>query len=796
MLVLILRFLILASFGFTIVSDSDKGTQQLVSTSNLFNLRFPQERVYLHLDRPSYWVDEDIWFKAYVKNSPINECNLYVELINPSGTVVLRNTCWVQNGLSYGDMHLPDTLTSGIYQLRAYTNWMRNFDNQWFFCEELVVSNPANTQRPGEVIRLKTRHIDLQFFPEGGSFVTGVKNKVAFKAVDNNGKGIDFSGHLTDGAGNPVAEVESRFKGIGSIVFTPEKGKRYTVEAIFPGNVRKSESLPKAKDEGVTLSINSLDSTQIEVQIYSKFTAIDVENEYLLIGQSGGYICYQKRLKTDNGVNVQRIDKNKLPGGIIQFTLFDSNLVPLCERLVYNKPKDLIKLLIKTEKQAYKPHEKVKLGVAAIAQSGKACLSNLSISVYNTTKNLTENDYPNNLYTHFLLNSELKGNIESPGYYIKDDSLSTQLALDNLLLTHGYREFNWEVVLNGAYPEIKFQPESSIQLKGRVVSSATNTPVANGKVTMMTVKGLLETYETQTDSLGNFVFQDLFFYDTLFVSLQALNKRRNRNTIIEIDANVESSPKTSSDVPTYEYSDSTLQKFTNLNEIRSIQVKKKWGFEDTIIMQELNVVAHKKEKDEHPKIYTNVGTVYDVNLNDSRSGSILDAIEGIIPGVYKENESFYARGQSVKFYMDNMEVGVDVLEQFPVELIDKVEYVKMPITVGINYSGGIIFIYPKRGMKNTVPPNEMSRGMESVKIIGYSVSRKFYSPKYDEANAVENKVDYRNTLYWNPVLRTDSTGIAVTGFYNSDEVGEIKIVVEGLTSDGKLCRGVSGYSVK
>lgn len=50
--------------------------------------------------------------------------------------------------------------------------------------------------------------------------------------------------------------------------------------------------------------------------------------------------------------------------------------------------------------------------------------------------------------------------------------------------------------------------------------------------------------------------------------------------------------------------------------------------------------------------------------------------------------------------------------------------------------------------------------------------------------------------YWNPVVRTDSTGVAITVFYNSDEPGNIKIVVEGVTADGKLCRGIGNYSVK
>jgi hypothetical protein len=43
---------------------------------------------------------------------------------------------------------------------------------------------------------------------------------------------------------------------------------------------------------------------------------------------------------------------------------------------------------------------------------------------------------------------------------------------------------------------------------------------------------------------------------------------------------------------------------------------------------------------------------------------------------------------------------------------------------------------------------------------------------------------------------TDSTGVAIESFFQSDEAGEMKIVVEGVTKDGRLCRGVSSYKVK
>src|SRR5476651_1907546 len=96
------------------------------------------EKAYLHTDRDTYAQGEDIWFKAYLVNAQGHTAidyskNLYVELISPSAKIVQRKMLRVEKGLTNGDFKLPDTLTAGNYRLRAYTNWMRNFGDNFVF---------------------------------------------------------------------------------------------------------------------------------------------------------------------------------------------------------------------------------------------------------------------------------------------------------------------------------------------------------------------------------------------------------------------------------------------------------------------------------------------------------------------------------------------------------------------------------------------------------------------------------------------------------------------------------------
>ena len=794
---LIILFLVgsLMFLSFYLFTNQDKKELQVLAKTNLFNLRFPQERVYLHLDRQSYWANEDIWFKAYVKNSPINEGNLYIEIINASGDVVNKNIAWVQNGLTYGDFHLADTLSSGVYQIRAYTNWMRNFDDIWFFRKDLVIWNPRDKKIDVEPQKLRQRDIDLQFFPEGGTFIAGVKNRVAYKATDKQGKGIDFEGTIVDESGNKILEIRSNYKGIGSFVFEPESGKKYTAEAVFAGNVEKKVDLPKPEKEGVLLSVDVLDAAKIAIQVVEKSSK---QETYFLVAQSGGEIFYHTKINTANGTSTLELDKTKLPGGILKFTLFSSNMVPVCERLVFNSYDDVVNLVIKPDKPEYKQREKNKIGVAAFTSDGEPCEANLSMSVYNVAAQLKEDEFANNIFTHFLLNSELKGNIENPAYYFKDDSVSTQLALDNLMLTHGYREFEWKKILEDDFPEIIYHPEPSIEIKGRVISANTNRPVTGGKVTMMTLKSLLNVSQQETDSLGQFVFQELYFYDTIYVSLKAENSRGKTATTIEIDSSSSTSPESKYLPSLVEYNaDKPFETLTYLSETQSDLINRKWSLSDTILIGDVNVMARRKElTQELSRPYLKADFVLDVKNNNGPEGNIFESIEGKIPGVMFGSNGITARGDVVKIFLDGIEDRIGLTKDLPLQMFDKVEYIKSGMFAGVNYKGGILFFYSKRGIKNEKPAYIKSQGMEGLQVIGYSVSRKFYTPVYDLPEQPDKKEDIRNTIWWNPLVMTDSTGVAIETFYQSDESGEMKIVVEGLTKEGKLCRGIGNYTVK
>jgi hypothetical protein len=483
------------------------------------------------------------------------------------------------------------------------------------------------------------------------------------------------------------------------------------------------------------------------------------------------------------------IEKYKLPTGIIQFTLFDQNMVPRCERLVFINHHDFVKLEIQPDKASYLTREKVNLEVNAKSAEGLPCLTNLSISVYNPEALMNPAAYPNNILSHFLLSSELKGTIEDPAYYFKDDSLTTLTALDNLMLTHGYRYFEWKAIKENWAPKIDYRPEASITINGKVEGSISNKAIPGSKVTLLFQNFLSGVHEQTADSLGRFSFSNLFFNDTAYVAIQAKDLKGKRHTWIELDRRSSIRPEV------------TILPITHFQEVKSELSSKKWRLSDTILLSEVKVKSFKKPKwDGHVRLYADADYVFDVAKQDDVYGNIYEMMDGRIPGLRMEynegigNWSFYYRGSPATAYLDGFPVDYMLLSTYPASSFDKIELLKMNPLGGWMRGGGAIHFYTKRGEKFVNYPTD-AVGMKSAKIFGYSVIRKFYAPQYESQIPPDRKTDFRGTLFWDPILRTDSTGVANVSFYNSDQTGDVDIVVEGVTADGKLCRGVGKYKV-
>ena len=110
--------------------------------------KFPIESVYLHCDRHEVLSGDSLWFTAYIFENNIRSTistNLYVELFNKSGRIILQELFPIVNSLSVGQLTIPDSLKSGNYWVRAFTRYQLNFDSVNLFRTPVAIFNKKET---------------------------------------------------------------------------------------------------------------------------------------------------------------------------------------------------------------------------------------------------------------------------------------------------------------------------------------------------------------------------------------------------------------------------------------------------------------------------------------------------------------------------------------------------------------------------------------------------------------------------------------------------------------------------
>ncbi|TCK80764.1 hypothetical protein [Albibacterium bauzanense] len=143
---ILIFFVLLSSMAFA--QEAPKtDINEIISSVNTLNDSLAIEKLYLQTDKPSYFSGDTLWFKAYLFNaSSFNASTksgiMYVEIANDSNRVVTRIMLPVFNGLASGQIALNEQeIPQGGYTLRAYTNWMRNFGEDYIVKKPIYIGN-------------------------------------------------------------------------------------------------------------------------------------------------------------------------------------------------------------------------------------------------------------------------------------------------------------------------------------------------------------------------------------------------------------------------------------------------------------------------------------------------------------------------------------------------------------------------------------------------------------------------------------------------------------------------------
>lgn len=643
------------------------------------------EKVYLHLDKPGGYLPGDtIWYKAYTAIGQHHQLSalsavLYVELINFRDSVITRQTLHLLSGTSQGDIPLARLLKRGTYRLRAYTNWMRNMPGS-FYDQPVRIGGIS----PALIKQATAKNPDIQFFPEGGTLIAGVRSKVAIKALNESGLGEDIQGTVEDNDGNVVANFTTRHLGMGIFPLTPQSGKTYKAKINAAGETSFTVDLPAAEEKGFSLALNNSqpDSIYVKVAVNDKTFNEQKNNAFYVIAQNNGRIYYSSQGKLENMAYTAKVEKKRFPTGITQFTLVSQNGEPLAERVAFIRGNDSLKLNINTDNKSYATRQKVKLNLQSKNGTDIPVTGSFSIAVINESRAITDENAETTIINHLLLSSELKGYIEKPNYYFINTDDQKLADLDVLMLTQGYRGFELKKVLSNNLPVISYQPEKSLELAG-VLKTPSGKPVPNGKVTFLAVKSTFIT-DTITDQEGNFRFAGLDLDDTAKTVLRARKEHNGSNVSIYVKQkdyppvapikNQDKAPDLINVLNTSDISNKNLAEYQQ--QLRQDSINKS---------RQLKEVVIKGKKGPKPDIYNQYGTTleYDVDMQKLRKEYFLirQAMLYVIPGVKGGPHTFYYENSGpVRVIVDGFTRSADDLDYFlPTEL----ESVRMISATGL-----------------------------------------------------------------------------------------------------------------
>jgi alpha-2-macroglobulin-like protein len=864
---------------------------------------YPEEKIYIQLDKPFYKPGEDIWLNVTVLDGSTHQPTaisevVYVELRDPKGSLVSKLDLVIEEGAAKGDFHL-DATAGGIFTLKAYTKWSRNFkdrkslerkiqvqqiitprillkldfDRESYGSSDAVtvdldVQNLKNEpvknsevlfifQLAGEEIFRKTGATDkygkcilqfqlpsdlqttdglinvlvkesgleesisrsvpivldkikIQFMPEGGYAVVGFKSKIAFKAINEFGKGADVKGDILDENNEIITSFESFHMGMGAFEMTHTQGKQFYVRINQPAGNEKLIPLTEPLNTGFILRLEEQSKETLSFSIISTDTAI-----VYLMAHSHGQISHSEKLALKKGSNSVSIRTKSFPFGITVFTLFDKEKIPRCERLVFINNEKGLNVSISTDKKEYQPNDKVTLEIETTDGSGDPVPAKLGLAVVDDQLISFADNKDDNILSYMFLSSELKGELQEPSFYFDPKEVKAESALDYLMLTQGWRRFEWTEIMQESKLEIFYFPERVKHISGQAFDKdgvGTET-----EITLIELSDKKRILTIPTEPTGHFIFKNI---DTKATYLLLVKKPFT----IKVDGKNTQNSLSSTITPVFQdYNEAIVGEVNDEDEEEVEQEASTESLfdialvEDVASLEEVIVVGYGTVKKSDI-----TGSVVQVRYSEITDLDGLNTLQGKVAGIVIQKQSgnpgaslnirvrgtssFSSSNGQPLYIIDGVPLAPSSNANFSIggflspENIQSIEVLgaaEASAIYGSNARNGVISITTKSKMYYpyyaTQKRNREKFNGSMVSPRKYSVTRTFYAPPPNEKKPTK---DVSTTVYWNPSLITDSKGKAKLTFYNTGIVSSFRISAEGYSGDGLIGRKEVTYHTK
>lgn len=687
-------------------------------------------------------------------------------------------------------------------------------------CFELNIR--ANNRDLSRYVQMPSfsNNFDVQFCPEGGNLIANLLQVVAFKAQSVNGRSVEVEGAIYKETGEEVAKLRSEHLGMGRFVMCAEAGVKYYAEVTSADGLTRRFDLPVAAESGVMLRVlRQPKGYTILTQATSDCNLAD----YVGVVHSRGAVM----TIVENLAQPLRLNNADMFDGIAQITIVHrASRKIVAERLFYVRDNRYASAEIMVGDE-FEQRQLVQATIAVKGSDGKPARGNFSMSVTDATMVPLDNKAPN-ILSYLLLSSDLKGDVENPGYYFEEDTPRRANQLDLVMMTNGWRRYSLENVMTRTLPRIIYPMEESQSISGTVfglLGRARKPSI----VVMNTKTKHIDYFEL--NEYNDFIVTGLPHNEDVVYLVQALNKRGKDTTvsikiesdnfpIIDIDSDrpyyknfVQPIPKKFLETAREKYYYEGGERIIDIEEIVVVGRKlstpffasgsrgstahgdlSRYGsvYDILITFKELDVLGNViTTRREYLDIQRDASAIFEAT-SSGESDDAISTTEGVDFSGNAESDT--ADFRTPEFILNGNVAHLDDIWSYDPKYIERISFIdgRAAQMLGISApAGAIVMQVSDEGLRNTITSDAIAR----VTVRGCQKPTEFYKPKYPTFDSRLTDVrDMRYTIAWEPLIRPDSAGMAAVSFYTADRATTYDIVIEGITDDGELCR--TKHSIK
>ncbi len=779
----------------------------------------PQEKIYIQTDQSLYVSGQTIWYKAfgttYERYTTLSKI-IYIQLVNAAGNVILLNKLPLLQGNANGSIRLPDTLKSGVYELRGFTAWMQNFDDEFIFHKVIYIQNVTDAVIQDTAVK-PVGKFQIQFFPEGGDFVDSNLCHAAFKATDEYGLPAMITGQITDND-KKITEIHSIHDGMGEFDIKPVPGHKYMATVHFPDSSIQTVALPAPKPSGISIKIAKQTATDFNVNIRYRGNDFKQFQKLVLAAYQSDGKAATFPLELHRGETVFTVPLLDFSPGVLRLTVFDMNGTPQAERIIFIEPKNELQTFLHQDNVFYDTAKSTSFALTLKDENGKAVNGHFSVAVTNADTD-GQDSLQDNIYTTLFLSEELKGYIHNPAWYFINTNDSTRKALDLVMQTSGWRHFKWQELLTGKPAAPRYAAEQDLYVAGEVVKYNSIATKDLFNLQLLIEKADSSKYRgyVKLNREGKFSLQNYNFSETSRLYFAGFNNKKFDpaiavkfftspvDSILSVPAGLFPFHNTGF-LSTTSWGTSLKQEQENRERAAAKALTTKSAMIKKIEAPE--PTTEELIKEYTSPYFTSAGTftIDAINNSFSRVPGFFQLIKNRLPALAitgtERTPLFELANQSVAnttandnslqpypyFYLNEILVSYEDVRKIPLENVALVRQIQPPFFMAPSKGGrlGAIAVYLKKGKSVEFKPPIPAKKIKPFIYNGYNITREFFTPPYIPDPVTHNVSGTRRTLYWNPGLLPDENGGIHFSFYNPCHTCNCRIIIEGIDDNGRL----------